>query len=278
MRTICLSLIVVLAACKADPLAKDKNVAGWANAASAFGVFSGVYDPIAFATGDSTFTDTACPATADDGTTAVITGGCRDSDGVQWEGTATVVRGAAGTLTVTLDGYGNDAFVGIVRKTGTVVVHELAPDRHSFDVDVTSDGGLTEVVEYSGTVAGDPAAATTWNGSGTISRDGDFFDGGTVEAITVDQLRDNSICAGEGISGRTTMTSDDHVVVIDYDGATDCDDHDAAHWSRDGEDQGTIEGVTCGAGSGAGGPGAVALIGLATWLARRRCKRACQRA
>jgi MYXO-CTERM domain-containing protein len=278
MRTLCLSLIVVLAACKADPLAKDKNVAGWANASSALGVMAGVYDPIGFATGDSTFADAACPATSDDGTTAVITGGCRDSDGVEWTGSATVVRGAAGMLTVTFTGYGNDQILGPVRKTGAVVVHELAPDRHSFDVDVTSEGGLTEVVEYSGTVDGAAAGATTWNGSGTISRDGDFFDGGTITATTVNQLRDDSICAGEGISGRTTMTSDDHTVVIDYDGATDCDGNDAAHWSRDGEDQGIIEGISCSAGSGAGGPGGVALIGLALGLARRRRNRACHRA
>src|SRR5262245_60078325 len=111
MRTICLSLIVVLAACKSDPLAKDKNVAGWANASSAFGAFSGVYDPIGFATGDFTFNDAACPATTDNGTTATITGGCTDSDGTRWEGTATVVRGAGGMLSVTFDGYGDDGFV-----------------------------------------------------------------------------------------------------------------------------------------------------------------------
>jgi len=271
MRTICLSLIVVLTACKSDPLAKAKNIPGWANASSALGVMSGVYDPIGLAMGDSTFSDAACPATSDDGTTVRITGGCTDSDGVQWSGSATAVRGAAGLLTVTFTDYGSDQILGPVRETGTVVVRELAPDRHSFDVDITSEGGLDAVIMYSGTVDGTAtSASTTWNGHGTISRDGDFFDGGTIEATTVNQLRDNSICPGEGISGQTTMVSDDHTVVIDYDGATDCDDHDAAHWSRDGEPQGTIDGISCSAGSGAGGPGAVALIALALGLARRR--------
>lgn len=280
MRIIWLSILATLAACKADPLEKDKNVAGWANASSALGVFSAVYEPIGFADGDVTFADAGCPTTSDDGTTAVITGDCTDTAGVTWTGSASLVRGAAGALTVTFTDYGNDSVLGPVRRTGTVAVHELAADRHSFDVDVTSDGGLTEVVEYSGTVVGNATSGpTTWNGTGTISRDGDFFDGGTITATTVDQLRDNSICAGEGISGRTTMTSDDHTVVIEYDGATDCDDNDAAHWSRDGEPQGTIEGITCSAGGrGAGGPAAVGLIALATGLARRRRRTACQSA
>jgi hypothetical protein len=269
IRIICICVVVVAAGCHADPLAKDKNVAGWANAASALGVFQVGYDPIGFATGDTTFADPGCPATTDDGTTVTIAGNCTDTGGVQWYGSATVVRGAGGALSLSLDGYGTDEFVGPARTTGTFAVRELAADLHAFDVDVVIEGGLDSVIEYSGTVRGGTTGPTTWNGSGTISRSGDFFDGGTVEATTVDQLRDNAICPGEGISGRTTMISDEHTVVIEYDGATDCDAEDAAHWSRDGEDQGTIAGVTCNAG-GRGGVGTLALIALATCLARRR--------
>jgi hypothetical protein len=175
---------------------------------------------------------------------------------------------------VTFDGYGNDAFVGPERTTGTFNVQQQATDRHSFEAHVTRRGGVTTEIDYVGSVTGGYTGPTTWNGSGSITRNGDFFDGGTVEAETVDQLRDNAICNGEGISGRTTMTSAEHVVVIEYDGATACDDRDAARWSRDGEDRGTIDGITCSAG-GAGGYGAlVVVVALLTRRgARRRSRR-----
>jgi uncharacterized protein (TIGR03382 family) len=269
MRTAC--LIVVLAGCHADPLSPDENIAGWANTASALGVFTTGYEPLAFAVGDAQFADPSCPATADDGTTVTITGGCVDTGGVAWSGSATVVRGAGGALTLTLDAYGNDAFLGPERTTGTFAVVELAADHHAFEVDLVRSGGLTTTIAYSGTVRGDASGPTIWNGAGTISRRGDYFDGGTVEAATVDQLRDDAICPGEGISGRTTMTSAEHAVVIEYDGATDCDAADSARWSRDGVDQGTIEGITCSAGD-PGGLGALAVVLVA--LGRRRRRRA----
>jgi hypothetical protein len=262
-------IVLVLAGCAKDPLSKAENIAGWANATSALGVFTTGYEPLAFATGQQPFADPACPATTDDGTTVVITGGCVDAGGVEWFGSATVVRGAAGALSLTLDGYGNDAFLGPARSTGTFAVEQLAADHHAFDVDVVTVGGITTSVVYTGDVVGTVTGPTTWNGSGTITREGEFFDSGTVEAVTVDQVRDGARCPGEGISGRTTMTSDEHTVVIEYDGATACDDADAARWSRDGEDQGTIDGVTCSAG-GRGGLGALALVALALALARRR--------
>ena len=269
MRTLSLSIIAVLAGCHVDPLSPDENIAGWANTASAVGVFTTGYEPLAFAERQLAFADPACPSTADDGTTVNIAGECVDADGIEWFGAATVVRGAAGALTLTLDGYGNDAILGPERAFGTITVRELAADHHAFDVDLVRRGGLTTDVAYSGTVRGGATGPTTWNGSGTISRNGDFFDGGTIEATTVDQVRDGSICPGEGISGRTTMTSEEHTVEIQYDGATDCDADNAARWSRDGEDQGTIDGVTCSAG-GPGGLGALALVVLATCVARRR--------
>jgi MYXO-CTERM domain-containing protein len=57
-------------------------------------------------------------------------------------------------------------------------------------------------------------------------------------------------------------------VVIEYDGASDCDDRDSARWSRDGDDRGTIEGITCSTG-GPGGLGALALV-LCLVVRRRR--------
>jgi uncharacterized protein (TIGR03382 family) len=271
MRTLSILIVLAVAGCHDDPLSKAGNIAGWANASSALGVFTTGYEPLAFAAGQAPYADPACPATTDDGTTVTITGGCVDIAGVEWFGVATVVRGAGGRLDLTLDGHGNDAFGGPARATGTFLVEELAADHHAFDVDLVQRGGITTTVRYTGDVVGGLTGPTTWNGSGTISREGDFFDSGTVEAVTVDQLRDGALCPGEGVSGRTTMTSDEHTVVIEYDGATACDDADAARWSRDGEDQGTIDGVTCSAG-GRGGPGAAALVALAVVLARRRSR------
>jgi hypothetical protein len=105
-------------------------------------------------------------------------------------------------------------------------------------------------------------AGSNWSGSGTITRDGDFFSGGTIVAHTESQLRDNDICPGEGVSGTTTMKSDRHVVAISYDGAVACDDAHSARWSLDGTDQGLVSGVTC----SAGGPGGAALIVVMTFV------------
>jgi hypothetical protein len=236
-------------------------------------VFTVGYEPLAFTDGEATFADAACPRTADSGDTVTIDGDCTDSDDVRWTGTATITRVGATGRDIVLDGYGNDAFVGAERATGTFSVRAAGDGRHSFAVDVIKRGGVTTTIEYSGTVEGDYDGPTLWNGSGTITRDGDFVNGGTVEATTVDQLRDNAICPGEGISGSTILRSADHDVVIEYDGATDCDDADAARWSRDGKDQGTIGGITCSTG-GASGLGAIVLVVLVT-LRRRGVRAPC---
>ena len=262
---------MAVAACGGgDPLDKQKDIAGWANAASAMGAYEWVREPVAFADGAFTYQDAQCPAASDTGTTATVTGNCTDSKGHAWTGTATVDHGSA-TRTVTLTDFGNDAFGGSVKATGTVTITEQAPDRHSFAIDLVGGGGITTTTKYNGTVVGTYDTPTTWNGSGTITRDGDFFNGGTVASTTVDQVRDNDGCPGEGFSGTTTMTSDDHVVVITYDGNTACDPDHSARWTRDGVDQGTIAGVTCSAGGSGTSWLALALVTLL--LTSRRSSR-----
>jgi len=265
---------VAVAACGGgDPLDKQKDIAGWANAASAMGAYEWVREPVAFADGAFSYEDAACPAAADTGTTATVTGGCTDDKGRAWTGTATVEHGGT-SRTVTLTDYGNDAFGGAVQTTGTVTITEQDADHHSFQVDLVGGGGITTTTHYSGTVVGSYDTPTTWNGSGTITRDGDFFNGGTVTATTVDQVRDNDQCPGEGFSGTTTMTSDDHVVVITYDGATACDPDHSAQWSRDGEDQGLVAGVTCSSGGSGTGWLALALLMIVRRRSRSRSARA----
>lgn len=252
-------------ACQGDALDEAEHIAGWANSASALGVYTHGYEPIAFADGQQQFADPACPVTTDDGTTVAIAGdGCIDSEGDQFFGAASVVRTATG-VEVTFDQYGHARDGGAVgRLTGTFDASAVGVDLYSFDAELTSTGGIVMSISYSGTVAGTYDGPTVWNGSGTISREGAVINDGVVTATTVDQLRDNDICSGESISGTTTLVSDEHTVVITYDGATDCDDDNSARWSRDGVDQGFVTGVACAA-SPANGSGAttILLIGLA---------------
>ena len=269
----CTLALGLLAACGGgDPLEDDNAIAGWANASSAMGAYDVAREPVAFADGKHQYEDPACPITSNDGMTATVSGGCTDSKDRVWTGKVTVVRGGGGARMVTFEEFGNDAFGGASKTNGTVAVAELATDRHTFEVDTVTRGGITTDVQYSGSVVGtDDTAATTWNGSGTINRDGDFYKGGTVDSVTVDQVRDDA-CPGEGFSGTTTMTSDEHVVVITYDGATACDPDHSARWSRDGKDRGLVQGVTC---SSAGGSSGAAIVLVAVMLiGRRRHRRA----
>ena len=65
------------------------------------------------------------------------------------------------------------------------------------------DDGSTVAID--GTVEGGYDEPTLWNGHGTIRRDSLAIYSGSVEATTINQLRDSDICAGEGISGSTTL-------------------------------------------------------------------------
>lgn len=250
-----------------DPLERPEDIAGWANAASALGVYTSAHEPLGLANGAFAYPDPACPASEDDGTTLVITGGCTDSSERTFDGEVTVARGE-GRWTLTFDAFGDDRFGGMARVSGTFTVVEEGQDLYSFAADLDGDGGIETRTRYSGTVAGGYQTTTVWNGSGTIAREGITINSGAVDAETVDQRRDDDVCPGEGLSGTTSMTSDEHTVVIAYDGETDCDEDDAARWSLDGEDQGLVSGVTCSAGGSAGATGALLLLLLALWLRR----------
>src|SRR5215510_10449339 len=84
-----LCLVVLVACTNGDPPSENEHVAGWANASSALGVFSVGHEPIGFADGQAPVADPACPVTTDNGTTVTIQGGCMNSKGVTWAGTAT---------------------------------------------------------------------------------------------------------------------------------------------------------------------------------------------
>ena len=266
LRNLSLLCLVSLVGCTdGDPLSESEDVAGWANTSSALGVFAIGYEPLGFADGAHQFNDPACPITSDDGTTVTIRGGCTDSKGTRWTGTATLVRDGSARH-ITFDGYGNDALVGMERTSGRFDVTEIDSSTHRFDVDVQRSSGIETAIRYSGAVKGAYQGRTVWNGSGRISRDGVTINSGSIDAVTVDEVRDDAVCAGQGASGTTKLTSDAHDVVIAYDGATDCDPDAAAHWTRDGEDMGVIKGISCSTGSGSG----FAAIGFAVVLLLRR--------
>lgn len=278
-----LVLAVFAGACgrNADPLSNPEQIAGWANSASSLGVFTRAYDALAFTDGELAFEDPGCPARADDGTTATLDGDCTDSRGTAWSGSATIVRTADNGRDVTLSNYGRASDPELASfVSGTVAVREIGPDEFSFAVDVRESGGIETDIQYDGTVAGSYDGPTLWNGSGTVARDSVVIDSGSVSVETVDQLRDNDICAGQGISGFTRLVSPEHEVVVTYDGVTDCDDNDAARWSLDGEDQGLIEGVACSASGSNRGAWWWAVLLLVLWVSvaarprRRRRMRA----
>lgn len=270
MRLVTTLVIGCLAGCGGDPLSETKHVAGWATSASALGVFAIGYESIGFAEGQFQFPDPACPTPDNNGTTTtILIGGCTASNDITWTGAATVTRPAQNTLTVTFSDFGNDALGGETRTNGTMSVTEMAPDLHAFSVDVDRTGGLESEVVYTGTVRGGFQGATTWNGSGTIHRSGITINSGEVEATTVDQVRDTTVCGGEPLSGTTTLVSNEHTIVITYDGATDCTDKHTAKWTRDGDDMGSLEGITCAAGRSSAGGFALVLLAL-VWTCRTR--------
>lgn len=247
----------------------------WATSSSAVGVYWEIYEPAAFAHGERTFEDPACPVTSDDGTVVTIRGECTTTGGERRHGTATITRGAGQALEISLGGYGRSTDLGDVRTTGTASIRMLEDDLHEFDVDLVIQGGSRTHVDYVGTVRGGYDAATTWNGTGTLERSG-FAPTGTVTATTVDERLDDT-CSGQPVSGQTTIERGSRVDVITYDGATACDDAHAAAWTVNGADRGLLTGIGCSASPGRGSGvalGTALLAGLALLGRRARHARA----
>jgi hypothetical protein len=275
-KTIAFALLLLLAeyGCSSNaeftpmgPFEEPKHVQSWANSASAVGVYSNVFQVLAVADGHGTFADASCPVIDDDGTTWNAHGACTDSEGTKWQGQASVVRDGA-ERALTLDGFqGND---------GTVALHEAELDLHEFDAHLVLGGFTT--INYSGSVQGGYSGPTLWNGSGQVTRDGFIAPNGTVDATTLDEKVDNDVCPGQPVSGRTTITMGADEAVISYDGESDCDDAQAAKLSVNGEERGTVDGITCTVTAPAGGKSAGGATSLAccvtAWVLRRRAQRA----
>jgi hypothetical protein len=252
--------------CVDNDLTSEEHVRTWANTASAVGSFTRIYEPNAYADGEFVFDDTDCPTVTEEGDTITLEGDCTETDGDQRVGRAIIVTAANGDRTITLEGYGTTDS----RLTGTVEITAVSATEHDFVLDFDHEGGVVTRYEYSGSVEGTYGTPTVWNGSGTVERDG-IAPNGPIEATTVDQRVDDEVCAGASVSGTTTLVAGGHTAVIEYDGATDCDDDNNAQWSVDGVDQGAIEGISCAVRPGARSSAAwIALASIALVLARRR--------
>jgi hypothetical protein len=273
-----------LAACGSDepfeparPFDDPEAVAVWATAASAVGVYSNVYQLIAVYDGHQTYPDVSCPTLEMGDATMSVTGGCTDTLGTEWTGSATVDDNA-GELTLTLEDF--DHLQGTFTLTPVERAQRL---QHDFEAHFVS-GGVT-TIDYSGSVDGDYDTATIWNGSGHVERQGVFEPVGAVDATTLNEVVDDA-CMGQPFSGTTTLEAGDDTAVITYDGESDCDDDKKAQLSVNGEERGEIDGITC-AVMAAGAPGGrrsslvlLAFASLAafrrrsrptTWTAGRRC-------
>ncbi len=270
-RTTPIVLCALVAGCSsATDLDDPEHVRVWATGASALGLFAPVYDPIALADGEHTFPDPSCPAITDDGTTLAIQGDCAASDGREFIGRVEVVRGADGARDVTFEGYGASD-EDPAPTWGEAAIRRRADEEHTFDLDLRHEGIATTIVRYSGRVLGTYEGRTEWSGEGEVEREG-WAPVGAAHAITEAQVRDQAVCGNAPASGRTTLAFEDPsaTLVVEYDGATACDEERAAPHSVDGVDRGLVTGIGCAAapGRGVGGLG-LALLALA-WALRRR--------
>jgi len=276
---VCTTIVLGAAACgggsgeeftAAGPFDKKEDVSTWANTASAAGVYSHVYEPLAIADGQQSFADPECPVVEDDGTTWTATGGCTDSEGTKFGGTVSIERNGGDRHLVYTDHYD-----GFYSRNGTFDLREVDVERYEFDA-ALQVGDIT-TIEYTGSVQGGYNRRTLWNGSGTAERRGFFPPTGTVDASTIDQVWDSKVCPGQAVSGRTKLKAGDDTAVITYDGEADCDSDHNAQLTVNEEDQGLVSDVTCNVHApGRGGHGALGLflLALAAPAARRALLRA----
>jgi hypothetical protein len=272
------ALSAVLIGCGADDqLDEPENVRVWMTTASALAVYANGSEELRVADGRATYPDPACPLTSDDGTRLTITGDCRDEFGTTFHGGATVDR-AGDDVTLTFSSYGSSSDEReLVRRRGTLARRRVSDGFHSFDANLVVEGGMLTTITYRGSVAGNYDERTVWNGHGRVSRDGLAAPTGTVDATTENEVMDASVCSGQPLAGRTMIETEDQSAVVFYDGESDCDMAQRARYRVDGEERGTLSGITCSLGTpgsrtgGTKGLGAGALA-LALLGARRRSR------
>ena len=236
--------------------------------------------------------DDTCPTIVEDvvNNVTTVTGGCTDTSGRTYAGTATFeLDKYAGTQPVGLR-VDYDAFVVETEEpcdAGGTLVDSLTLDgtwvedlsTGGFDLDLVMDGFVLDteactataqslLAVYGGNSNQRQVPNGPWSFAGSGRVGSSLF--GQVEAETVDEIVDSSVCSSEAASGTTTLTSGGNTAVITYDGATDCDPESTVTWSLNGTDQGELEGVACATGSTAPLGGLLLLTGALAFARRRR--------
>jgi len=264
----------------------------WVPSASAAAQYYQGLLPIILA-GVATQNNGTCPAITMSGTTTTYAGGCTDSNGNMWVGSATATAitagGNSGPGHIEYDGFGETSAVqGCTGKTSTTIwngtVDESADSTgahisFSLDISLDADGygastNCTHVtdsiaVAYSGSIAvtgPSNAQVQTFDGSGEIGTRSH----GKVSASTASEVVDSNTCNYEALSGTTTITASGHTAVVTYDGATSCDQAATVTWTYDGADQGELSGVSCSAGGAGGAASGLLVLGALAIVRRRR--------
>ncbi|WP_375773256.1 hypothetical protein NR798_21050 [Archangium gephyra] len=281
---------------KQASLTSETDVKEWAERSSAPNVYAvaNLAATLVAVVGGSSGQDANCPVQQKDGNTTRVTGGCTDKNGVEWLGSLELVSEGedTGNFRYTYDGFGYQkpftcegttgqnkvVFHGTSSVTGTKAKKEFAFDlrlessgqQNEDSCDTTNSSGAWE---YKGTIDGADSSfgegKQTWNGSGRIG----YESRGVVEVETKAEVVDGSVCDSEASSGTTTVKSGGHTAVIEYDGATDCEESSTVQWSLDGKAKAEMEGISCSAVSGpAFSAWSLALLG-ALGLMRRRARR-----
>lgn len=214
--------------------------------------------------------DPKCPVVTTSTNVTDVTGGCTDTDGVTWFGSAHAEVVDPTNLFVDLVDFGRDVAVactggGSVVRSERLTGHfdlpgksydafALATEGQFTTVDPTACTAVTRTfrAEYAGARE---SGYILFQGEGTYADD--VF--GRVSAQTVDEVLDGA-CDTEATSGTTTLTSGADVATIVYDGLTDCDLDSTVTWQLNGEDQGEIRGVACATGGPGGGAMLLALL------------------
>ncbi len=215
--------------------------------------------------------DGECPAVDESGNSTVVTGGCTDASGKVWTGKASHKTDGA-VSRVRLRDFGQ----GQARLTGTVELE--ANDRPQFAMNLRMEGptlhsGPDAPQWMALDVRGARETNGAWSGEGDLAAQGK----GRVRMKAHDIMFDDKGCGHEPVAGRLELWSGEHHVVVDYDGATDCDPTGTARWSRDGVEQGELDvdgGLDCNPMPAKGSPPPVsgALL-LLLGVGRRRVRR-----
>lgn len=237
------------------------DVIAFAGMASAPNAFAAGAAPVALA--QFAGENGGCPNVSQSGNTVTITGGCTDTSGQTWSGTAvsgdTLIRyddfsiasvdtcGAATFNTLIV-------FNGTMQPSGTGFDVDLRFDLDGYDEETCLAASGTVAWYYSGTSVQGTGETMTWSGSGIVGMQGVRVAGdgsldaqvdGYVEAETVGEVLNGEVCPDEALSGTTTLISGATTVVVTYDGLSDCDVESTARWSLNGTDRGEISGIAC---------------------------------